>query len=113
MVHCFRYDELHEVYGDLDPLVEINLGSVETVSVTVTFEGRTELKEVQLKWTLNKLKKELEKTFVHHPAKDLEIYHDDHGNQGHEMMRFPTRTLLRYRVKDGDALHVELKNTKD
>ena len=108
----FRYEELHRIYGDLDPLVEIDLSPSETANVTVTFDGRTELRELQLKWTLSKLKKELETTFVHHPAKELLVYHDDQGHTGAELMRFPNRTLLWYRMKDGDRLVIELKNTK-
>ena len=105
---CIRFHELHQKYGVLDPLVEINLRPEKEVTVTVKCEERSTLKVINVDWNLLQLRKVLA-PWAEKPAKGLRIFHEDkEGWVGASEMKFSQRTLLRYGVKTGDCLVIDL-----
>ncbi len=95
------------MYGDLDPLVEVDMTPKSSVTVTIHSEGRTVLKTVNLRWSLRRLK-EMVAEFAGRPPSMIRLYHlQVQDNQGMNFMRHNERSLLNYRVEDGDEIHLE------
>ena len=68
------------------------------------------LKQFSVYLKIGELKKILSKKLVGQaPHKFNIFYHDVGSPYGHDLMSFLQRSLLSYRVKDGDELYIELK----
>lgn len=99
------------VHGALGPLVNIDLSAKNSVSVMVFYLGKSHIKSFSIHSTALDVKKLLAKELVSQPPRAFDLYHHDVGSSdGHSKMRFLQRTLLNYRVKDGDEFYVELKS---
>lgn len=77
----------------------------------VFYLGKSHIKSFSIHSTALDVKKLLAKELVSQPPRAFDLYHHDVGSSdGHSKMRFLQRTLLNYRVKDGDEFYVELKS---
>ena len=107
-----RYHELEERLGKLAPLVEVDLKASNTVTVTVRLDGtskKSELMDLNVHWTLLELKRAL-KDFAEMPTTAYELFHKKElYHYGMECMIYPTRTVLRYKVEDGDEIIIMKK----
>jgi len=75
----------------------------------VHYLDKSKLRRFNIHSTAFDVKKLLAKELVCQPPRAFNLYHQAVGALGHEIMRFPQRTLLCYRVNDGDEFYVELK----
>ena len=106
-----RYVELERIHGKLHPLVSLDLGASTLVSFTVRFGDRSAVKRASVHTTAQELKRALARELVHRSASQFVMYHNsavDLGG-GSEKMGHPNRTLLNYRVMDGDEIVCEPK----
>ncbi|XP_071957829.1 tubulin-specific chaperone cofactor E-like protein isoform X2 [Antedon mediterranea] len=71
-----RFSELHEVHKDIKPLVDVDLSPKNIVTCIITFEGRKEMRKINVKMTVGELKKSL-KEFVGLPLNEFRILHKD------------------------------------
>jgi hypothetical protein len=105
-----RYHDLVSEIGQLNPLADVNLAPVNSAVVTVHFEDRSCTRQFRLNMTAGDVKQSLSKNFIHLPTSAFQLYHNDVGSPyGLELMKFQQRTLLSYRVKDGDEIFIHLK----
>ncbi|XP_072342389.1 tubulin-specific chaperone cofactor E-like protein [Scyliorhinus torazame] len=106
-----RYHELVTQYGVLEPLAVVDLRPQSRVKVEVHFEGKVEVMNIRLDQTVADLKKQL-RTVVQLPANNMRLYYIDQDMVkafGPEEMRFSTRALHSFSIRDGDEIHVEPK----
>lgn len=98
------------VHGHLDPLVDVDLSATDSVMVQVHYKNRSHLHRFSIYATALDVKKSLARDLIKRPHQTFNIYHHDVGaSYGHSVMNFLHRTLLNYRVKDGDEFYVEMK----
>lgn len=104
-----RYQELVTKYGKLEPLAEIDLRPQNQASVDIHYEEKVQKISVRLDQTVAEFKKQL-KTVVHLSTNNMRIYYLDHeAPYGPEEMKFSTRALHSYNVRDGVEFYVEPK----
>lgn len=72
----FRYFELIQIHGKLDPLVNIDLKPEKRVKVTFTCGTNSEVKAVDVYRTVSELKTKLE-SFAGFPASKMRLYYLD------------------------------------
>ena len=105
-----RYTELEEKHGKLARLVDVSLKTSDYVTVEVQVEGQTgssSLKRINLKWTTIDLRKFIAKEYGIEAGQKFRLFFDSHViPNGAELMSFPKRTMLNYRVEDGDTIIV-------
>ena len=102
-----RYLELVETHGMLDRLADVNLKPKETAMISFIFNDQPLFKrEINLMQSTTSLRKYLSE-YIGIPLPDFRIlYHDVGFCYGLEEMNFGTRKLYRYKMKDGDEIHV-------
>lgn len=105
---CDRYHYLVAKYGKLAPLAEIDLRPRCHAKVEVHCEDRVEQVSIRLDQTVAELKKQL-KTVVRLSASNMRLYYIDkdmHSAFGPEEMKYNTRALHSYSIRDGDEILV-------
>lgn len=106
-IFCYRYYELEEIHGKLDPLVEIDFGNHDRfVTVTVHYEGRSTLGTVDLSMSLTDAKKQMAHEVGLNPNQFHLFHLDKTMNFGLDRMIHPNRSLRSYGVKEGNEIHI-------
>lgn len=103
-----RYHCLVTKYGKLAPLAEIDLRPRCHAKVEVHCEDRVEQVNIRLDQTVAELKKQL-KTVVRLSASNMRLYYIDKDLRsafGPEEMKYSTRALHSYSIRDGDEILV-------
>ncbi|XP_062894899.1 tubulin-specific chaperone cofactor E-like protein [Mobula hypostoma] len=106
-----RYHELVTQYGVLEPLAVVDLRPQSRVKVEVHFEGKIEVMNIRLDQTVADLKKQL-RNVVHLSTNNMRLYYIDQDMVkafGPEEMKYSTRALHSFSIRDGDEIHVESK----
>nr|XP_019797309.1 tubulin-specific chaperone cofactor E-like protein isoform X2 [Tursiops truncatus] len=105
----FRYHELVTKYGKLEPLAEVDLRPQSSAKVEVHFNDQVEEMTIRLDQTVAELKKQL-KTLVQLPTSNMLLYYFDHEAPfGPEEMKYSSRALHSFGIRDGDKIFVESK----
>lgn len=104
-----RYHELITKYGKLEPLAEVDLRPQSSAKVEVHFNDQVEEMSIRLDQTVAELKKQL-KTLVQLPTSNMLLYYLDHEAPfGPEEMKYSSRALHSFGIRDGDKIFVESK----
>ena len=104
-----RYGELVATYGVPTQLAEVDLSPQTSVEVLLRFGEKSLLQKVDVRWTLQQLKKELVE-FVGEPAKNFRVFlNDPEAWYVFDEMRLPSKKIFSYGVKDGVEILIELK----
>ena len=104
------YPALVERYGQLDPLVDVDLSPRKTVSLEVSFQGNPSvIRDVDLDQSVSSLRKWVGKQFGRRPSSLRLHYHELERYQGPCELGYSNRKLHSYAMKDGDRLYVDLK----
>ncbi|XP_054853592.1 tubulin-specific chaperone cofactor E-like protein [Eublepharis macularius] len=105
----FRYHELVTKYGKLEKLAVVDLRPRSSAKVEVHFKDQVEEMTVRLDQTVAELKKQL-KTLVQLPTSSMLVTHCDHEAPfGPEEMKYNSRALHSYGIRDGDIIYVDSK----
>lgn len=111
-LHLFyfcRYHELVTKYGKLEPLAVVDLRPRSSAKVEVHFKEQVEEVSIRLDQTVAELKKQL-KTVVQLSTSNMLLYYFDHEAPfGPEEMKYNSRALHSYGIRDGDKIYVESK----
>lgn len=103
----FRYHELVTKYGKLEPLAVVDLRPQSSVKVEVHFQDKVEEVSIRLDQTVAELKKHL-KTVVHLSTSNMLLFYlDQEAPFGPEEMKYSSRALHSYGIRDGDKIYVE------
>jgi len=111
MSKCFRYNELVQIHGKLDPLVNIDLTPESKVQVKIICGDKCEQHILDVYQTVNELKQKFEK-FSGIPAHRMRVFYmDQHVCSviGPEEMKFPNKRLYSYNIVKGDQIIVDSK----
>ncbi|MBN3293338.1 TBCEL protein, partial [Polypterus senegalus] len=103
-----RYKSLVNKYGKLEPLADIDLRPRCNAKVEVHFEGKVEVMSIRLDQTVAELKKQL-RTVVQMSTNSMRLYYIDKDVAhafGPEEMKYSTRALHSYSIRDGDEILV-------
>ena len=101
---------MEQVHGKLDRLAEVDLSTTSMASVTVHYGITSFLEKIDTSLTLRDAKKFLAH-LVGLNGSQIELFHQCNGSEcGESPMSDQTRFLSSYGVKEGDALHIELKS---
>lgn len=95
-------------YGKLEPLAEIDLRPQFHANVEVHCEDKVEQVSIRLDQTVAELKKQL-RTVVRLSTNNMRLYYIDkdlHSPFGPEEMKYSTRALHSYSIRDGDEILV-------
>uniref|UniRef100_A0A8C5PR82 Tubulin folding cofactor E like n=1 Tax=Leptobrachium leishanense TaxID=445787 RepID=A0A8C5PR82_9ANUR len=104
-----RYQELVRKYGTLEPLAEVDLRPRCRANVDIHFAEKVEKISIRVDQTVAEFKKQL-KNLVPLSAKNMRVYYLDHEAPfGPEEMKFSTRALHSYNVRDGNKFYIEPK----
>ncbi len=117
------YQELVKKHGNLQPLVDINLAPVNTISMDFRFVGMekdTKSLEVQLNQTVLEFRKWVGQTVLAVPESSFQLFYvnkEDVVDRVHEEVIYIHRVCLKnnnkklyaYRMSDGDEIHIEMK----
>uniref|UniRef100_A0ACB8EXP8 Uncharacterized protein n=1 Tax=Sphaerodactylus townsendi TaxID=933632 RepID=A0ACB8EXP8_9SAUR len=104
-----RYHELVTKYGKLEKLAVVDLRPQSSAKVEVHFKDQVEEMTVRLDQTVAELKKQL-KTLVQLPISSMLVTHCDHEAPfGPEEMKYNSRALHSYGIRDGDIIYVDSK----
>nr|XP_016929002.1 tubulin-specific chaperone cofactor E-like protein [Drosophila suzukii] len=105
-----RYEELQQIHGKLDPLVNVSLKPDKRVKVLFTYNDVSDSRFVDIYLTVNDLKVKLEKLVSLAPNKMRLYYLDqDYKEFGPEEMRFPNKQLYSYNIQSGDEIIIDAK----
>ncbi|XP_038937344.1 tubulin-specific chaperone cofactor E-like protein isoform X2 [Rattus norvegicus] len=103
------YHELITKYGKLEPLAEVDLRPQSSAKVEVHFNDQVEEVSIRLDQTVAELKRQL-KTLVQLPTSSMLLYYFDHEAPfGPEEMKYSSRALHSFGIRDGDKIFVESK----
>ena len=112
-MHCtFRYDELEEKYGKLDPLANVDLKPKETIKLKVRFLNTMQEVDINIKQTVKDLKKLLSNV-VGLPANNMRLHLQqkvDGRIWDTILMRIPSKFLWTYNLRDEDEILVDSKD---
>ncbi|KAM3850362.1 tubulin folding cofactor E-like a [Diretmus argenteus] len=104
----YRYQCLVTKYGKLEPLAEIDLRPRCHAQVEVHCEDKVEEVSIRLDQTVAELKKQL-RTVVQLSTNNMRLYYIDKDvccGFGPEEMKYSTRALHSYSIRDGDEILV-------
>nr|CAG4636984.1 EOG090X05JJ [Ceriodaphnia reticulata] len=102
-----RYHELCDVHGHVSPFAEVSLCPPKVANVWVRYgEQRWNEQSLSLYMTMKELREKFSFT-VGLPASKLRLWHYDHCQP--MLMRFPTKRLYSYNIKDGDEFMIDEK----
>nr|XP_023661098.1 tubulin-specific chaperone cofactor E-like protein [Paramormyrops kingsleyae] len=108
----YRYHCLVTKYGKLAPLADIDLRPRCRAKVEVRYEDRVEVLSIRLDQTVAELKKQL-RTVVQLSTNNMRLYYIDKEVGcafGPEEMKYSTRALHNYSIRDGDEILVVPKS---
>ncbi|XP_018423093.1 PREDICTED: tubulin-specific chaperone cofactor E-like protein isoform X2 [Nanorana parkeri] len=104
-----RYQELVTKYGKLEPLAEVDLRPQNYASVDVHYDEKVHTISVRLDQTVAEFRKHL-KALVQLSANNMRLYYlDQEAPFGPEEVKFSTRALHSYNIRDGGKFYVEPK----
>lgn len=103
----FRYHELITKYGKLEPLAVVDLRPQSSVKVEVHFQDKVEEMSIRLDQTVAELKKHLKTVVQLSTSNMLLFYLDQEAPFGPEEMKYSSRALHSYGIRDGDKIYVE------
>ncbi|XP_078235767.1 tubulin-specific chaperone cofactor E-like protein isoform X4 [Pogona vitticeps] len=104
-----RYHELVTKYGKLEKLAVVDLRPQSSAKVEVHFKDQVEEMSIRLDQTVAELKKQL-KSLVQLPTSGMLVTYLDHEAPfGPEEMKYNSRALHSYGIRDGDKIYVEPK----
>ena len=109
------YHTLVAKHGIVNRLAEVDLRPKTTATVEITFQDKCEQHTININQTLKKFKQWLSKNIVGLPPSEIRVFFLDVGAAavfGEIEMRHDQRELYRYKVKDGDKFHIELKPSR-
>ena len=102
-----RLQELIDIYGVLNKLVDINLDPKVSVKLTIICEGYSTItKVVDVRQTTKDFKSYISNELAISKGKLALFFHDVDGPFGLEEMKYMTRPLHNYTMHDGDEIHV-------
>ncbi|XP_034286388.1 tubulin-specific chaperone cofactor E-like protein [Pantherophis guttatus] len=105
----FRYQELVTKYGKLEKLAVVDLRPQSKAKVEVHFKDQVKEMTIRLDQTVAELKKEL-KTVVQLPISSMLVtYFDNEDPFGPEELKYNSRALHSYGIRDGDKIYVDSK----
>ncbi|XP_034995299.2 tubulin-specific chaperone cofactor E-like protein isoform X2 [Zootoca vivipara] len=105
----FRYHELVTKYGKLEKLAVVDLRPQSSAKVEVHFKDQVEEMTIRLDQTVAELKKQL-KALVQLPTSNMHVTYFDHEAPfGPEEMKYNSRALHSYGIRDGDKIFVDSK----
>lgn len=105
----FRYHDLVTKYGKLEKLAVVDLRPQSSAKVEVHFNNQVEEMTIRLDQTVAELKKQL-KTLVQLPISSMLVTYFDHEAPfGPEEMKYNSRALHSYGIRDGDKIYVDSK----
>ncbi|KAJ6653968.1 hypothetical protein lerEdw1_007600 [Lerista edwardsae] len=105
----FRYHDLVTKYGKLEKLAVVDLRPQSSAKVEVHFNDQVEEMTIRLDQTVAELKKQL-KTLVQLPTSSMLVTYFDHEAPfGPEEMKYNSRALHSYGIRDGDKIYVDSK----
>lgn len=104
-----RYHELVTKYGKLEKLAVVDLRPQSSAKVEVHFRDQVEEMTIRLDQTVAELKKQL-KALVQLPTSNMHVTYFDHEAPfGPEEMKYNSRALHSYGIRDGDKIYVDSK----
>ena len=104
------YHTLVAKHGIVNRLADVDLRPQTTALFEITFQDKCEQHHVNIKQTLKKFKQWLSENIVGLPPSTFRVFYLDVGSECGEIeMKYEQRELYRYRVKDGDKIHIQLK----
>ncbi|XP_071305902.1 tubulin-specific chaperone cofactor E-like protein isoform X2 [Agelaius tricolor] len=103
----FRYHELVTKYGKLEPLAVVDLRPQSSAKVEVHFQDKVEEMSIRLDQTVAELKKHLKTVVQLSTSNMLLFYLDQEAPFGPEEMKYSSRALHSYGIRDGDKIYVE------
>ncbi|XP_050419874.1 tubulin-specific chaperone cofactor E-like protein [Adelges cooleyi] len=106
-----RYNELLQVHGKLDPLVNIDLTPESKVPVLLVCGEQCQQHTLDVYQTVSEFKQKLEKIF-RIPAHRMRVFYADQqvcSVVGPEEMKFPNKRLYSYNIINGDQIIVDSK----
>ena len=107
------YHALVAKHGIVQRLADVNLTPKETATVEFHFNETCEQRTINIVQTLRKFKRWLSEEIVGLPPSSILVYHHDVGAPyGTELLYYDSRPLYTYKVKDGDKIYVELKQSR-
>lgn len=107
------YHSLVAKHGVVDKLVDVNLKPKVTADIEFHFQDTCEQKTINITQTLKEFKRWLSEHVVGVPPTELLVYHHDVGAPfGTDLLRYDSRALYSYGIKDGDKIIVELKQSR-
>lgn len=106
-----RFYDLEEIHGKLDPLVDVDLSPKKTAQMDIHFCEEQFPLTINLQQTVQDLKTMLSARFGLRPAKIRVFYVDQDmkGYCGPDELRFNSRKLYTYNIRDGDEFLVDTK----
>ncbi|XP_058050359.1 tubulin-specific chaperone cofactor E-like protein isoform X1 [Ahaetulla prasina] len=105
----FRYQELVTKYGKLEKLAVVDLTPQSSAKVEVHFKDQVKEMNIRLDQTVAELKKKL-KTVVQLPISSMLVtYFDNEDPFGPEELKYNSRALHSYGIRDGDKIYVDSK----
>ena len=107
------YHTLVAKHGIVNRLAEVDLRPKTKATVEITFQDKCEQHTININHTLKKFKKWLSENIVGLPPSEIRVFYLDVGAVFGEIeIRHDQRELYRYKVKDGDKFHIELKSSR-
>lgn len=107
LVEFSRYHELVTKYGKLEPLAVVDLRPQSSAKVEVHFQDKVEEMSIRLDQTVAELKKHLKTVVQLSTSNMLLFYLDQEAPFGPEEMKYSSRALHSYGIRDGDKIYVE------
>lgn len=106
-----RYHELKAIHGELEKLADVNLDPVDVANVLLHITGQApRVEKISLTQTAGDLKKYISK-MLKLPVMKFRVHHHDVGlGFGAIEMKYNTRKLYIYGVKDGDEIYVDIRD---
>ena len=106
------YHDLIQKHGIVNKLAEVDLRPEVTAEVEFHFQGSHEMKTINITQTLKQFKQWLSEEVVGVPPSSILVYHlDPELNFGMDLLRYDSRFLYSYRIKDGNKIYIELKQS--
>ncbi len=107
------YYELENKHGKLNKLADVNLEGNKRVHVKIKFRDEHIYERIDVRQTVGEFKKQLEK-IVGLPQSRFKVFYIDieacaMSICGHEELKYLSRCLYSYNIRDGDEIEIDLK----
>lgn len=111
------YHELVKKHGELKPLAEVNMATVDKVTMKFHFDGldrEMESREITTNQSVHQLKKWVSKKLVGAPVSTFRLVYCDNAlalgvRRSGVLLNLNQKMLYLYRMCDGDEIHVQMK----